>query len=73
MSTEIKTSKKTRNDYPHLVQLEKEVKQLKFDTKEYWKARAQYLEKSLDPTYSDFERDNCTYFWYILSHTMPSI
>ena len=53
-------------NFPHLVKLKKEVESIKVGTVEYWEARATYLERSLDPTYSDFERSNCFLFHQIL-------
>lgn len=53
-------------DYPHLVQLEKEIKSLRYNSKEYWEARARNREKMDDPSYTDFERSNCRYFHSIL-------
>lgn len=53
-------------DFPHLVELEKQCKDINFGTTLYWKLRATYFEKSIDPTYSDFERSNCEYFHSLL-------
>jgi len=53
-------------DYPHLVKMEKRIKSIQFGTSEYWKERCTFLEKEIDPTYSDFERSNCRRFYNIL-------
>lgn len=60
-------SKKPKlEDFPHLIDMEKEIKRLTPGTVRYWKERCINLEKSLDPTYSDFERSNCNHFYRIL-------
>ena len=46
-------------DFPHLVKLQEEINALTYGTAEYWKQRCTMLEKYVDPTYSDFERNNC--------------
>lgn len=53
-------------DFPHLIELREQIKNVQFGTVAYWKSRCMYLEKSLDPTYSDFERSNCNSFYRIL-------
>lgn len=53
-------------DYPHLVEMKKGIEGIVFGTVEYWKQRCINLEKSIDPTYSDFERSNCSLFHKIL-------
>lgn len=53
-------------DFPHLLELEKRVKAIRFGTAEYWKERCIYREKMDDPTYTDFERSNCDHFHRIL-------
>lgn len=63
-SGEIKILK--REDFPHLVELEADINKIPFGTMEYWKQRCINLEKSLDPTYSDFERSNCFHFYRLL-------
>lgn len=54
-------------DYPHLVELKKSIENIPSGTVEYWKERCINLEKSLDSTYSDFERSNCALFHTILA------
>lgn len=53
-------------DFPHLVEMEKQIKNIPFGTTEYWKQRCVNREKMDDPTYSDFERSNCANFHRIL-------
>ena len=53
-------------DFPHLVQMERDIRNIPFGTTEYWKQRCINREKSDDPTYSDFERSNCLRFYMIL-------
>jgi len=55
-------------DYPHLIEMEKGITKLMPSSKEYWQQRCIMLEKSLDTTYSEFERDNCFRFYRILVH-----
>jgi len=55
-------------DYPHLVEMKEKMKTLNRDSKSYWQYRCTMLEKSLDETYSKFERDNCFEFWRILAN-----
>jgi CRISPR/Cas system-associated protein Csx1 len=47
-------------------ELIKEIKELKFNSQEYWKLRCKYLEKHIDPTYSKQERDNCYMLWNMI-------
>ncbi len=54
-------------DFPHLVKMKAKVKKIPFGTVEYWKTRCRFLEKSLDVTYSIFERENCREFYMILA------
>lgn len=54
--------------YPHLAELKKEVETVPVGTQKYWKLRCGYLEKHIDPTYSDQERRNCFRLWDILRH-----
>lgn len=49
-------------------ELEEQAKKVQFDSALYWKLRATYLEKYLDPTYSEEERDNCYKLFRILKH-----
>lgn len=65
---EKETVKKLKlEDFPHLLLLKKQIEAIPVGTKEYWEQRCINLEKSLDPTYSKFERDNCNHFWRILA------
>lgn len=43
-----------------------EVNSVKFDSREYWKMRAELIEKRNDPTYSIEERRNYFHLWNIL-------
>jgi hypothetical protein len=61
-----KIKSKRLEDYPHLVEQKKKIEDMIFGTTEYWKNRAIFLEKQIDPTYSDFERSNCRNFYLIL-------
>ena len=55
-------------EYPHLEELKKEIEKVAYDSKEYWRLRCNYLEKSLDPTYSQAERNNCDRFHRMLKY-----
>jgi hypothetical protein len=55
-----------KKTYPHLAELEKEAKIVSVGSAEYWKLRCRYLEKHIDPTYSDSERSNCRELYKIL-------
>ena len=63
---EEKKVKMKLEDYPHLLELQKYISMLNINSKEYWQQRCIMLEKSLDPTYSKFERDNCYTFYKML-------
>jgi hypothetical protein len=54
--------------YPHLAELKKECETVPFGSSKYWKLRCNYLEKTIDETYSTFERDNCREFYKILAY-----
>lgn len=53
-------------EYPHLDLLKKEAETVTPNSKEYWKLRCRYLEKTIDETYSTFERDTCRMLYMIL-------
>ncbi len=53
--------------YPHLLELKKDCETVRFDSVKYWQMRCHYLEKTIDETYSVFERDNCREFYMILA------
>lgn len=53
-------------DFPHLVEMKTKLEKMKFGTVEYWKARCNFLEKRIDPTYTVFEQNNCREFYKIL-------
>lgn len=55
-------------DFPHLVDMKKKIESIQFGEIEYWKQRCLNREKMDDPTYSEFERDNCYLFHRILVH-----
>lgn len=52
--------------YPHLNILKMEIERTRFGSKEYWKMRCEYLEKTLDETFSVSERENCREFYMML-------
>lgn len=52
--------------FPHLQKLKEEIEKVKLNSKEYWQLRCQYLEKTIDETYTIFERDNCREFYKML-------
>ena len=52
--------------YPHLAELKKECETVAVGRPRYWELRCRYLEKTIDETYSTFERDNCREFYKIL-------
>ncbi len=54
--------------FPHLAELKNECETVQFGSINYWKLRCTYLEKTLDETYSVFERDNCREFYKILTN-----
>lgn len=54
--------------YPHLAELEKEATNEPYGTKKYWQLRCQYLEKTIDKTYSVAENDNCRELYKILAN-----
>ena len=62
------TEEEKYEQFPGLLELKKECEKVKLNTKEYWKLRSQYLEKTLDQTYSLFERNNCREFYIILKN-----
>ena len=47
--------------------LEDEAKSVRAGSVTYWQLRCLYLEKSIDPTYSEDERRNAANLHYILS------
>lgn len=51
-------------------ELKQQVNSIQLNSKDYWKLRSQYLEKSLDPTYSKVERDNCQILFNILKRRL---
>jgi hypothetical protein len=51
---------------PHLADLKKEAETVAFNSVIYWQLRCQYLEKVIDETYSNTERDNCRTLYLIL-------
>lgn len=51
----------------HIKDLFDEAKTVKSGSITYWQLRCLYLEKSIDPTYSDEERKNASSLYYILS------
>ena len=54
-------------EYPqHIKILINEAKLVPLDSKQYWKLRATYLEKYLDPTYGEQEQSNCMMLYDIL-------
>ena len=53
-------------DRPHLAVLKKEVETVTPNSSLYWKLRCKYLEKVIDETYSNPERDNCRRLYLIL-------
>lgn len=53
--------------HPHLAELKKECETVRAGSSQYWKLRCNYLEKTIDNTYSIFERDNCREFYKILA------
>lgn len=54
-------------NYPqHIQELIKEAKEISMFSIDYWKLRATYLEKYLDPTYGETERGNCRMLYDIL-------
>lgn len=55
----------------NIAAMEKKVKAIPFATKEYWEQRCRFREKMDDPTYSDFERNNCRNFHSILVNKQP--
>lgn len=63
----LQTQTSSRTMKEHIKKLFKEAKEVPFDSRAFWKLRATYLEKSLDPTYSEEERQNCDSLWRILS------
>lgn len=52
--------------FPHLAELKNECETVVVGSSKYWKLRCNYLEKTIDETYSVFERDNCREFYRIL-------
>lgn len=54
------------NDY--FIELKRKVSFIPFGTKEYWKQRCEYLEKTIDPTRSIAERDNCRVIYKMLQN-----
>ncbi len=50
----------------HIEKLRDEALFVIFKSKEYYKLRCEYLEKYIDKTYSEQERDNCYMLWDIL-------
>lgn len=54
--------------YPHLAKLENEAKNEPYGTLKYWMLRCQYLEKYVDPTYSEKEQNNCRKLYKILAN-----
>jgi hypothetical protein len=52
--------------FPHLLELKTQVENTQYGSREYWKLRCSYLEKTIDETYSSFERDNCREFYRML-------
>ena len=51
---------------PHLAALKKEAETVSPTSNQYWKLRCRYLEKVIDETYSNRERDNCRVLYMIL-------
>lgn len=51
---------------PHLAVLKKEAETVTVGTVMYWKLRCRYLEKTIDETYGNRERDNCRVLYMIL-------
>lgn len=47
------------SDHEHIRKLFDEAREVRYDSKDYWRLRALYLEKYIDPTYSQDERGNC--------------
>lgn len=76
MQKEYATNEETGNRYelnpdkykqfPHLLELKKECETVTVGSIKYWKLRCNYLEKTIDETYSIFERDNCREFYMLL-------
>ena len=56
----------TKEQIEAIKKLQKEVDTCSPNTLKYWKLRCRYLEKSIDPTYGQFERDNCFNFYRTL-------
>lgn len=54
--------------FPHLAKLKKESETVTFGSVKYWKLRCNYLEKTIEQTYSIFERDNFREFYEILAN-----
>ncbi len=52
--------------YPHLAELKKEAETVIAGSAKYWKLRCRYLEKVIDETYGNVERNNCRRLYYIL-------
>ena len=52
---------------PHLAALKKEAETVSANSLQYWKLRCKYLEKVIDETYSNPERDNCRVLYMILA------
>lgn len=50
----------------HIQKLVDEAKTIKVNSVEYWKLRATYLQRVIDPTYSEQEKENCLMLHRIL-------
>jgi NTP pyrophosphatase (non-canonical NTP hydrolase) len=57
--------------FPHLQKLKEEIEQVPAGSKKYWQLRCIYLEKTIDETYSVFERENCREFYLMLVNKQP--
>jgi hypothetical protein len=52
----------------HIQKLIDEARTVPADSKQYWKLRAKYLQRFIDPTYSDQEKENCFMLHRILEN-----
>lgn len=52
----------------HIQRLFDEANKIDRSHSKYWELRCVYYEKSHDPTYSNYERNNCYQLWRILTN-----